>query len=351
MNTQKNKITQSNTNAADGAAEAKKIRRNHQMKTMKTMTVILAALALSTLFMACDSSSGSSGTIPFNNSPKNSASNNTVSEPTEQEPEPEPEPEAFDPFDGLVVIYDGISGKGTVTLNSVKTKMPDLQFTASETAGLSNGQTVTVSITGEQTEEDVRLFCLEQGLAPTAYEKEYTVEGLPWFAQELSEVPEETLTSIIKNAGVMLRDRDNETWHDMPNYDNYRSSNFRVDDLNLLHAYFMTTTTAEDVVNQLVLIYQEDVYYIDGGMGRTHNDRYYNYAVFSNFVLSNDKSTVLQEFGEYTLCKNTFQKNNFGDYAMFYGYTTEDEIYQKYVKSLNYKYIVEEFDLAAYGVA
>lgn len=265
------------------------------------------------------------------------------------------EPEEFDPFDGLVITYDGVSDRGTVSVNGVKTEMPGLQFTASETEGLSNGQTITVSIVGEgQSEEEVWRSCLKNGLKPNAYEKEYTVEGLPWFAQELSEIPDEAKKNIIKNSGIMLRDRDNEAFYTIKAGQNkLNHANFRIDALDLIGVYFMVTTTGEEVVNQLVLIYQEDYYYewqlIKGEVEATHNDRYYSYAVFTNIVLLNDKSDILPEFGEYAFCENITDNGitRTNDLAYFYGYHTEDEIYQQYVKSQDYKYIVEELDLSA----
>lgn len=256
------------------------------------------------------------------------------------------EPETFDPFDGLLVIYDGISDRGTVTLNSVKTKMPHLQFAASETTGLSNGQTITVSIIGEQSKAEVDLACLEKGLAPSAYEKEFTVEGLQWFAQSLDEIPVDKLTSLMKDAGVKLRDRDYERFYGGEG--GISHANFRIDSLNLISAYFMTTTTDEQVANQLVLIYEENVYYDRYNTGKTR--QYYNYAIFSNVVLSSDKSDILLDLGEYSFCGNLYDYPDGSPYIRMYGYATSDQIYQQYVKAMDYKYIIEELDLSAYGV-
>ena len=264
--------------------------------------------------------------------------------------------EKFNPFDGLVVTFDGISDRGTVSVNGTKTKNPDLLFIVSEKENLSNGQKITVSIVREgQSKEEVLLACVEDsGLVPTVYEKEYTVEGLPCFAQEFSEVPNSAIKTLIGNADKMVRDRDLESFYSISGGWNKMTTkkNHRIDSLNLVDAYFMTTTTDEEVVNQLVMIYQEDVHYewyLVDEFRNAHNDRYYNYAIFTNVILSEDKSEALLDMGEYRFCENIIDNGiNSNDLTYFYGYKTKDEIYQQYVKSQDYKYIVEKLDLSKY---
>lgn len=91
-----------------------------------------------------------------------------------------PKAETFDPFDGLVVTWTGVDTAGSVELDT--SKVPSeayyFQYTVDKDSGLSNGDTVTVTLTDWDGSDPTQQILEEYGKIPSPLTKEYTVEGL-----------------------------------------------------------------------------------------------------------------------------------------------------------------------------
>ena len=91
-----------------------------------------------------------------------------------------PEAETFDPFDGLTVNWEGVDTAGSVSIDAsnVPSEASDCEYTADKTSGLSNGDTVTITLTTWDGEDPTSMILEYYGKIPSTLTKEYTVEGL-----------------------------------------------------------------------------------------------------------------------------------------------------------------------------
>lgn len=99
----------------------------------------------------------------------------------------------IDPFEYVTIEYDGDSYSGTIKKinnNATDTFMSGLTFSADKDYGLANGDIITVSIQylSTATEQASELnYVFKQT------EKEYVVEGLPYYIYSLSEIPDDLM--------------------------------------------------------------------------------------------------------------------------------------------------------------
>ncbi len=97
---------------------------------------------------------------------------------------------AIDPFEGLTLVYSGVSSHGELTFDTTgcdEYVRNELSFYADENYGLTNGDKITVEVYYSQSDLD------ENSIVLTQVTKDYTVEGLPIIPDSLDQVD---LTSI-----------------------------------------------------------------------------------------------------------------------------------------------------------
>lgn len=94
----------------------------------------------------------------------------------------EPEPEELDPFEKLEVTFNGTApSKSDVKVSGGDAKVT---YTPSATGKVMNGDTVTVKAELKSTYKGKYVL--------TQTEKDYTVEELPYYAQKIADIPQET---------------------------------------------------------------------------------------------------------------------------------------------------------------
>ena len=95
---------------------------------------------------------------------------------SKDEPEPtvDPDYELFDPFDGVKVVFEGINWQGTASVvKSEEEPYKYLTYTLDKADKLANGDEVVVTMSS-----DPSIIESEFHMTPTAAEKSFTVEGL-----------------------------------------------------------------------------------------------------------------------------------------------------------------------------
>lgn len=107
----------------------------------------------------------------------------------------------FDAFADLTVEFTGIAPNGNVNLNYTGSEMDSYDFACDKTNGLSNGDTVTVSI-DDSTLED---YAGSLGKIPAELEKEYQVEGLDSYVTKNAEIDDSSLETMQKQAEDVYR--------------------------------------------------------------------------------------------------------------------------------------------------
>jgi hypothetical protein len=94
-------------------------------------------------------------------------------------------------FDGLTVSYDGIAPNGNAVVSGGK--YPNLKFSIEPEHGLSNGDTIVVSIDNNKTDID---YLNEYSAVPETYSKSCTVEGLDSYLMSLDQLDSSTIDLI-----------------------------------------------------------------------------------------------------------------------------------------------------------
>ncbi len=104
-----------------------------------------------------------------------------------------PEVETVDAFSGIRVIFDGVSGEAYAQVDKATDDEYVCYFSYSidNAYHLSNGETVTVSITNAES-------VVEQNyIIPENLTKEYSVENLPEYVSSVEQIPKDKLNDII----------------------------------------------------------------------------------------------------------------------------------------------------------
>ena len=107
------------------------------------------------------------------------------------------EAETFDPFEGLEVTFEGIETEGRATLNGQPTarEAQDLNYDFDKSSDLSNGDTVTVSVSTYN--GDVIDYCIDKyDKIPSPMEKNFTVAGLQHYASGAGDISDEARKSM-----------------------------------------------------------------------------------------------------------------------------------------------------------
>lgn len=103
-----------------------------------------------------------------------------------------------DPFENISVAFSGIAPSGTAQLLDDNTDryMGISRYIVEPSEGLSNGDVVKVLIEPENAAE----IAMEYGYTFAETEKEFTVEGLPYYVSKISEIPSELLDQMKKQS-------------------------------------------------------------------------------------------------------------------------------------------------------
>ncbi len=164
------------------------------------------------------------------------------------------EVESFDPFEGVEVVFAGMSGSGyvdTINIDNADPLAKEIYFEHPYEYTLKNGDEVVISIDEDYYSGD--WFVDNYGKAISTFEKTYVVSGLPGYYTDLSEIPAEEIDAI--NSGVVAVYRDEI----MPEY---KDMGFTLVDMMPLGAVLMTKENAEDYTsydNILYLFYQMEI--------------------------------------------------------------------------------------------
>lgn len=109
----------------------------------------------------------------------------------------------FDPFEWITVEFSGTEPAGELVVNA-DLSHPEIQylrFEGDRSSGLSNGETVTISLSLSGSDES---FIEKFGGIPSVMEKTYTVSGLNKFITSSAEIDEACLEAMKKQAEDVL---------------------------------------------------------------------------------------------------------------------------------------------------
>lgn len=187
-----------------------------------------------------------------------------------------------DPFEYVTIEYDGDSYLGTIKKinnNATDEFLSGLTFKADKDYGLANGDTIIVSIKYASAIDEA----LENNYVFTRTEKEYTVEGLPYYIYSLSEIPDDLM-------GEMRNTADEEM------------ADFLANDINIISKKDIIDIESEYIGNMLWAFksissaYANHCYFVYKIHVKTEIDEfvYYYYIEFYDLYMNIDGTVTLQ---------------------------------------------------------
>ena len=250
----------------------------------------------------------------------------------------------FDAFDGVDVEFSGISPDGRATVNSLPTaaEAQGLYYTLDENSGLSNGDTVTLTV---HSNRDDFSDCIDKyGAMPQATEKTFTVEGLNEYVTSADTLSDSVLVSLQNQAEDVFK-----------SYAAQRFSNGQTfKGMTYLGNYILTPKNKDSGgdKDRIVLAYQVTVHHdYTSELNTTYDadDSFFWYITFNNVSKdANDNiASGLNDYDTHTTfvkIDSGVQKYSFSSSTEtweYYGYASLDSLYNaavnQYVENYNHQ--------------
>ena len=250
----------------------------------------------------------------------------------------------FDAFDGVDVEFSGISPDGRATVNSLPTaaEAQGLYYTLDENSGLSNGDTVTLTV---HSNRDDFSDCIDKyGAMPQATEKTFTVEELNEYVTSADTLSDSVLVSLQNQAEDVFK-----------SYAAQRFSNGQTfKGMTYLGNYILTPKNKDSWgdKDRIVLAYQVTVHHdYTSELNTTYDadDSFFWYITFNN-VSKDANDNIASGLNDYdtptTFVKidSGVQKYSFSSSTKtweYYGYASLDSLYNaavnQYVENYNHQ--------------
>ncbi len=250
----------------------------------------------------------------------------------------------FDPFTGLEVKFEGIAPEGKASISQKSdTYRYDLSYDIDREKGLSNGDTVTVSVGIVGADES---FISKYGKLPSPREKTYTVSGLMSYISTSKDIPDELMLAMQSQAEDIIRAVSAQDWSDeasiksltyLGNYFLTKKGDSRADENRCVLVYKITTAlNMHDAKNKKDVVQDQSFYY---------------YVSFKDLMTEeNGKGAV--DISAYDKTYNQFKvetdvvksdgwwESNYSFY--FYGFEDLDKLYNEVVTKNLEKYYHED---------
>lgn len=244
-----------------------------------------------------------------------------------------PELQDVDPFENVEILYEGVSpnGKATVIQDGVIEYPMDFYYKADPNSELKNGDVITVTISDSDPEGEA----IEEGYRLTSLEKEFTVSGLPYYAEKLSEIPDDAISQMKRHTEDMI---EAERAEDNAWFRQYGSQNsiYNIRNKDFLGNYFLCAKSGDQLLdkNYCYFVYKIDI------TGR--EDFSYYYAVGYYGILIDEDGTCSYDFDNYKTCGGVVSKG----FVMFSGQESLDDLFNACVTQnldrFTYESTVEE---------
>ena len=239
----------------------------------------------------------------------------------------------FDAFDGVDVEFSGISPDGRATVNSLPTaaEAQGLYYTLDENSGLSNGDTVTLTV---HSNRDDFSDCIDKyGAMPQATEKTFTVEGLNEYVTSADTLSDSVLVSLQNQAEDVLNAYIAKSWD---------SECVTLKGMSYLGYYILTPKNkdnygaSQDVIILPYQVTSHNHFEDDKGQVYDADVSYYWYIAFRN-VSKDADGNIAGGLDDYYTANASFDvKTGLDDgwwekYWSYDGYQTLDELYSNAV--------------------
>ena len=253
-----------------------------------------------------------------------------------------PELKSFDPFSDVSVHFYGVSGEGTAS-SEYKGDM-DLRYTLNRDEGLSEGETVTVTVEAPFG-YGLNEYCEKKyGLRAETTMKQFTVTGLGTYLTKLSDIDEITMKHLFdeseKAIGQELADMQSKTEYQgmilmtLKNGQPSRNS----------------WLTSDDQDHMLFLVYKVTAQYSSGGKNKSFtywtSCRFNNVMKLKNGTLKVNTDDLILPVNKVTPSGSSQKLSGFNDYSSLYNsqvksklgfYTVQSSVKEKLSNNDNKK--------------
>ncbi|MFR5713648.1 MAG: YARHG domain-containing protein [Clostridium sp.] len=240
--------------------------------------------------------------------------------------------ETFDLFSQLEVEFTGTAPQGKVSLTYTGSELRTNAFHCDKSSGLSNGDTITVSIS----DSNVELLSEQLGKVPESLEKQYTVQGLNSYVRKASEIDETALAEMQKQASDEYISHAAQWKEDK-----------KLENLSYLGNYLLTSK--DGAGNYLYLVYKASIrnYYADSQQTYDQVNEVYWYTRFENLMVNGDGKTEV-DVRDYSTPYDSVYFDTSGNDSYrakrwsYYGYKTLEELYKDVAASKLDDYTCED---------
>lgn len=255
------------------------------------------------------------------------------------------EPEVFDPFDGIEVVFEGISPNGIAKMTGepVESAAQELNYWLDKDRDLQNGDTVTITASLTHNSNTSKYFINNYGMIPSTLKKTYTVEGLTHYIRSLEEISAASLEEMKAQAEAVYHADVAKKWGD----------DEKLTSFTYLGSYLITRRNYEDFLyatnNALYLVYRAQVqndYSYNSETYSALNDIYW-YIGYQNLG-ADPTGAVIVDIENYTVPRDAFIIESgisigwWGTQNWYYkGYQSLDEVYTAIDAEHPYEHKVE----------
>ncbi|GEM_PF-621029 len=236
---------------------------------------------------------------------------------------------AKDVFADVTVEFSGTApdGRAEVVNKSDKDEIKYLDFELDKYSGLSNGDTVTVTIYGDESDISAK-FAENYGYVPESFSKEFTVSGLDHYITTIDEMPESDMEKIAAQMKDQLTSV-TSSWVD----------GMTIESMEYMGSYLLTRK--EGAGNALTYVYTVNAKYDADGI--TGEMTYYYPIEYTNIVMKADGTTSLNVL-RYSTPNNsftkTFESESDSQKLWFYGYESVADLEKKLIQPYVSNYTV-----------
>ena len=223
----------------------------------------------------------------------------------------------IDAFADISVQFSGISPQGEAEIinNSSDDACMQFDYSLDQNSGLSNGDTVTVTIS----DYDLEGIAERTGKTPEEMSKSFTVEGLSAYVTKLDQVNDTALASMKKEAEDYIQALSARNYADTETINGF----------TYVGSYLEVAKPNAGAWhnNWLDLVYEISYSNSYGG-----SFKYYYGIGFSDLVLQADNSIDV-DLSDYSTTSHTFNFTS-GDHGYYlYGYQTQKDLFDDWIKS------------------
>ena len=202
--------------------------------------------------------------------------------------------ELVNPFEKLEIQYEGVApyGQAYVASTGNEAYLRDVWFELEPRDGLSNGDTVKVSVEGYNEERMAEQY----GIGFSATENTYTVSGLSEYITTAGDISEDVMEQMIDQGKDVMTSDAAKTW----------SGDVSLDKVKYIGNYFLNAKgNNAECKNKLILVYSVNATITVEDVDKREKVSYYTYIAYRD-IMKSDTEEAWVDLQRYETCPDYF---------------------------------------------